>query len=50
MKGNVEVIYFHIKARGTQGLIFMQIRFAKSTTNFYFKNDKVSVKTTIAYL
>ena len=50
MKSNVEVIYFHIKSRGKQGLVFVQITFEKFTTNFYFKNSKAGIKTTIANL
>ena len=50
MKDNVEVIHFHIKSRGAQGLVFVQITFEKYSTNFYFENGEVGVKTTIANL
>ena len=40
----------HMKSRGVQGLILVEITFEKYTTNFYFENDKVSTKTTIANL
>ena len=41
MKDNVEMIHFHIKSRGAQGLVFVKIMLEKCTTNFYFENDKV---------
>ena len=44
MKDSVEVINFHINSRGVQGLVFVQIKFEKCTTNFYSEIDKVSVK------
>ena len=47
MEDQLEVIHFHIKIRGVQGLIFMQITFEKCPTNFYFENGKVSIKSTI---
>ena len=50
VKDNVKVIYFHIKSRGVQGLIFVQIPFEKYTTHFYFENGEVGVKTTITNL
>ena len=50
MKDNVEVIHFYIKRRGMQGLVFVQITFEKCTTNFYFENGEVDMKTTIAIL
>ena len=50
MKDNVEVIYFRIKSKGVQGLIFFQITFEKCNTNFYFQNREVGTKTAIAYL
>lgn len=49
-KDNVKVIYFYIKSRGVQGLIFVQIPFEKYTTHFYFENGEVGVKTTITNL
>ena len=48
MKDNVEVIHFHIKSKGVQGLVLVQITFEKYTTNFYFENGEVDIKTTIA--
>ena len=46
MKNNVEAIHFHIKSRGVQRLILMQIMFQNCTTNFYLESDKDN-KTTI---
>ena len=48
MKDNVEVIHFDIKVRDVQGLLFVQITFDKCTTNIYFENSKVGLKTTSA--
>ena len=48
MKDNVEVIHFHIKSKGVQGLVLVQITFEKYTTNFYLENGEVDIKTTIA--
>ena len=50
MEENVEVIYFHfhVKSRGERGLVFVQIMFGKCTTNFYFENGKIGIKTSIA--
>ena len=50
MKDNVEVIHFHIKSWGMQGLVFVQITFENYTLNFYFKNSEIGVKKTIANL
>ena len=50
MKDNVEVIYFHMKSRGLQGLVVVEITFEKVTTNFYFENGEVGIKTAIANL
>ena len=50
IKDKVEVIHFHIKRRGVQSLVFAKITFEKCTTNFYFQNDKVGIKTTTANL
>ena len=50
MKYNVEVLYFQIKSRDVESLVFVQITFERCTINFYFKNGEVSVKTTIANL
>ena len=38
MKDNVEVIHFHIKSRGVQTLVFVQITSEKCTTTFCFSN------------
>ena len=46
LKDNFEVIHFHKKSRGAQGLIIVQM-FEKCTTNFYFENGKSGMKTTI---
>ena len=48
MKDNAEVIRFHIKSRGVQGIIFVHITFEKCTTNFYFQNSEVGIKKAIA--
>lgn len=50
MKDNVQVIHFHIKNRGVQGLAFIQITFEEFTTNLYFVNGKIGIKTTNANL
>ena len=50
MKDNVKVIHFHIKGRGVQDLAFVQITFEKYTTNFYFQNSQVGIKTKIGNL
>ena len=50
MKGNVEVIYFHIKSRGVQGFVFVQITFENCTLNFSFWKQQSSIKKTIANL
>ena len=44
MKDNDKVIHFYIKNRGVQGLVFVQIKFEKCTTIFYFENGGVSIK------
>ena len=38
MEDNVEVIHFHIKGRGVQTLVFVQITSEKCTTTFCFSN------------
>ena len=48
MKDNVQMIHFHIKSRGVQGLAFIQIIFEKCTKHFYFKNGEVGTEKTIA--
>ena len=48
MINNVEVIHFHIKLRGVQRLAFVQITLGKCTTNSYFENGKIGIKTTVA--
>ena len=50
MKDNLEVMHFYIKSRGMQGLVFVQIWFEKCTTNFYFENGEIGIKTTITKL
>ena len=47
---NVEVIHIHIKSRGLQGLVFVETTFEKCTTNLYFQNNEVVIKTAIANL
>ena len=42
-RNNVEVIHFHLKCVGVQGLIFVQIEFEKGTSNFYFENGEVGI-------
>ena len=44
MKDNVEVIHFHIKSRGVQGHVFVQITFENCTLNFYFQNGEIGIK------
>ena len=41
MKDNVEVIYFHVKRRGAQCFVFVQITSEKYNLNFYFENGKI---------
>ena len=48
MKDKVQAIDFHIKIRGVQGLVFVQIMFEKCTTNVSFEKGEVGIKTTIA--
>ena len=50
MKNNTEVIHFHMKSMGVQGLALVQTTLEYFTTNFYFKNGKVNIKTTIVNL
>ena len=50
MKENVKMIHFHITSKGVQGFAFVQITFEKCTTNFYFENGEVGIKTTIVNL
>ena len=50
MKENVELINFHIKSRGVQGLVFVQVTIEKCATKFYFENSENCIKTTIANL
>ena len=45
MKDNFEVINFHIKGRGVQGLVFVQITFEKCTTSTYIEIGEVVLKT-----
>ena len=44
------LIHFHIKSKSVQGLVFVQITFEKYTTNFYFENSEVGIKTAMANL
>ena len=41
---------FKISPKTPKALVFVQITFGKCTTNFYFENGKVNIKTTIANL
>ena len=50
VKDNVEVIHFHIKSRGSQGHVFVQITFENCTLNLYFENGEICIKKTIAKL
>ena len=50
MKDNVKVIHFHIKRRGVQSLVFVQITFEDRLTNFCCENGEVDIKTTVANL
>ena len=48
MKENIEVTHFHIKERGVQSPVFVQITFQKCPTYFYFENGQVGIKMTFA--
>ena len=50
IKDRIEVIHFHMKSRGVQGLVFVQITFEKGITNFYFNNGVVAIKMATANL
>ena len=50
MKGNVEMIHFHVKCRAAQGLAFVQKTFEECSTNFYSENREFGIKTEIAKL
>ena len=50
MKDNIEVIPIHIKSRGMQDLVFVQITFENFHLNFYFENSEIGIKKTIASL
>ena len=50
MKDNVEVIHFHVKYRGVQDLIFVQITCENCRLNFYFENSEIVIKKTIVNL
>ena len=39
--------HFHAKNRGMQGLVSVKITFQKCTTNSYFENGGVGIKTTV---
>ena len=43
-------ILWYIKSRGVQGHVLVPKTFEKYTTNFYFDNGEVGIKTTIANL
>lgn len=47
MKDNAKVIYFYVKRKSVQGLVFVQIAFEKYTIHFYFENNEVDIKTAI---
>ena len=42
--------FSYMYSRDVQGFVFAQITFKKCTTNFYFQNGKVDIKTVIANL
>ena len=44
------MIHFDIKSRGVQDLVFVQITFENFTSNFYFENSEVGIKTKIVNL
>ena len=50
MKDNVEVIHFNIKSRVVQGVVFVEITFENCTLNFYFENNEIGIKKTVANL
>ena len=50
MKDNVELVHYHIKSRGVQSSVLVQIAFEKCTLNFYFENSEVGIKTIMANL
>ena len=50
MKENVNLILFHIKSRGVQGLAIVQITYEKFDTNSYFKNGEVTIEATATKL
>ena len=50
MKDNVKVILFHIKSRGVQGLVFVQITLEKCATNLFFENGEAGIETTTTSL
>ena len=41
IKDNAEVIHVHIRSRGVEGLIFVQVTFEKCTKKFYFEDGEV---------
>ena len=49
-KDNIKVIHFHIKSRGVQDLVFVQITFENCPLKFYFGNSGIGIKKTIANL
>ena len=50
MKVNLEVSLFHMKSRGVQGLVFVQITFENCTLNFYFENSEIGKNKTVVNL
>ena len=50
MKDIAEMIRAHIKSRGVQSLVFVQIMSEKCTTNFYLEHSEFGIKTTVANL
>ena len=50
MKENVNLILFHIKSRGVQGLAIVQITYEKFDTNSHFKNGEVTIEATATKL
>ena len=50
MKENVNLILFHMKSRGVQGLAIVQITYEKFDTNSYFKNGEVTIEATATKL
>ena len=45
-----EMIHFHIKYTGVQGLVSVEITSGKCTINFSYENGEVGIKTSIVNL